>query len=220
MSKLLEWIKANVKDGANVAEAEEMIEKDSISFIKTKDQALKVIAENAAFVSAKDSLISTATAAHDKNFMADKLPELEKAMREKLQKELNPEMTPEQKELAEIRAKLAERDKSDSRTKLEKELLKGATGIYGNTAFDPERITAYSVYGENALSMLKADFESNTAFIKSQVDELTKNSFSKKTPEGGENNPNVKTISRAAFDALLPTEKRVFLKDGGQPVDE
>lgn len=158
--KILAWAKANAKADANVAEFEELIK--AISLPDTKEKAWDFIQKTPAFKSALDAEISRATAVHDENFKAKKLPELIAAERERLAKELNPEETKEQKELREIREELARAKSEKLMTEKREALRKLAT----EKSFDPELAAELAVYGEEAEA--KLDFFAER--FKGQVD--------------------------------------------------
>lgn len=182
MSKLSDWIKENVKEGANVAEAEELVQAETFEGIKTKEQAIDFIDKNDVFKSAKDSLISTAVNAHDDKFKETKLPEIIKAKREEWTKEMNPEETPEQKRIRELETRDAERDSKERKRDLEDALLTKASEI----GFDPIRAKDYSVYGDKAIDKLVDDAGWYKSQIELKVKETVKGTLAGKPPKDGD----------------------------------
>jgi len=205
---VMEWIKANAKDGANLAEVEEMLDRSKLP--ETKEQAWDFIQKNQVFRSALDAEVSRATAAHDVKFMENKFPDILKAEREKLLKELNPQETPEKKEIREIREELAaaKREKEEN---ARKDILRKKAAEIG---FDPLRAEKYSVFGDNAEAQLLEDHQYMTGFVKTELEKETKKRFGNTTPAGG-GNPNQKKMPVEAFNALSPKDRAAFMAAGG-----
>ena len=153
MSKLLDWIKANSKEGANIAEAEELVQKGTFDGITTKEQAIDFIGKNAAFKSAADSLISTAVSNHDEKFKAEKLPALIEEEKKKIQKELNPDETPEQKRIRELEEGIKARDQKDAIADRKSLLRTKAAELKA----DPLWAEKYYIYGDDAEKMMIAE---------------------------------------------------------------
>lgn len=217
-----EWIENNVKDGVNVAEGMEMIEKDAISAIKTKEQVLALMdrkSGNPAFIAAGDSVVSTAVQAHDSKFETEKLPGLIQAEREKLMKELNPDETPEQKELRELREKVNAQEAERINLKNQDDLLAYGKELYGDQSFDPLRVKKYSVYGDQAKEMLKQDKEANEALVSARVEAMKKELYGNNPPPANNRPAAEKTMQVADFDRLAPADQMKFIEDGGVPVE-
>ena len=87
MGKLTDWMKANSKEGANLAEFEELLKTETVSGITTKEQAIDWMVKNpnTAFKSALDYREQQASEARERNFKEKNLPELIKTEREKFQ---------------------------------------------------------------------------------------------------------------------------------------
>jgi len=189
MSKLLDWIKENAKEGANIAEAEELVNTGTFDGIKTKEQAIDFMGKNEVFKSANDSLISTAVSNHDERFMSEKFPGLIKAEKEKFRKELNPDLTPEQKRIAELeeRDRLRDekdqlRDAQDAKKDLEKTLRQKAVDL----KYDPLKAEKYSIYGEKAVEMLESEAKDFNAAIEAAEKGFVKSSLSGPAPKSGD----------------------------------
>lgn len=166
---LKQWIKANVKDGADVNEALELIKDlDPLKNITTPDEALDFIKRNKLFNSALDSETSIRVENHDKKFRENKLPEIMKEEREKLQKELNPEMTKEQKEIAELKAKIEASEAKDKNNARKVELRERAKELAekNGVPYDPLRAERFYVYGDDAEKLL----EDNIMYLKNVID--------------------------------------------------
>jgi len=144
LSVLLDWMRTNAKEGANLAEFEELLSGNTIDGIDSKEKALKLLYEQKLLKAAFDSEISKKIANHDDRFREEKLPSLLDAEREKLRAELNPTETPEQQEMRELRLQMqkitAERDMATLRDKLRvkaKELN-----------YDPDRAAKLAIIGD------------------------------------------------------------------------
>lgn len=177
MGKLLDWVKANAKEGANLAEFEDM--EKATALPDSKEKAWDFMQKNPAFKSALDAEISRATAAHDERFKGEKLPAIEKELREKLTKELHPEETKEQKELREIREELA-REKAERTLEARRStLIKKAT----EKGFDPEIAGSLAVLGEEADKTLDALLGKYELAVNAKYEKTAREKL------GGENTP-------------------------------
>ncbi len=178
---ILEWVKKNSIEGANIAEVEELIEKNTFDGIKTKEQAMDFISKNQVFKSANDSLISTAVNSHDDKFKENKLPDLIKAEREKILKELKPEMTPEQKELQELKQWRTDSEKREKSGELKSALRAKATEL----KYDPVRAEKFASFGDDALKMLEDDSIYWNGQIDTRIKESIKGTLAGTPPKGG-----------------------------------
>ena len=98
------------------------------------DSAADFIASHDVLKRGRDKLVTAAIDSHKRKFEEEKLPELRKALRDEVAKELNPEETPDQKRLRELEQQLAERENREKRYQL-KEKLRGKAKEIG---FDEE----------------------------------------------------------------------------------
>lgn len=178
---ILDWIKANAKEGANIAEAEELLGKSTFDSIKSKEEAADFISKNSVFKSAFDSMVSTAVNNHDERFKSEKLPDLVKAEREKILKELNPEETPEQKRIRELEENLKARDAKDRESAIKAELRQKAQEL----GYDPLRAERFSAFGDKALDMLADESTYLSNLIDSKIKEGVKGVLLKDPPKGG-----------------------------------
>lgn len=197
---VLEWIKANAREGANIAEAEEMLASSKMP--ETKEEAWNFIQKTPAFKSAMDAEVSRATAKHDENFMVNKFPEILKAERNKLMKELNPEETPERKELREIREELA-KEKAEKAFELRRNaLIKKAT----EKGFDPELAAELAVFGEDAETKLDVFVEKFSKNVNNKYEQTVKEKMGNSAPVGSAGN-----IGAITKEALATPEGRKAL---------
>lgn len=214
---IIEWVKKNavLKEGASIDELKKL-EKDlnPLENIKDINQATDFMNRSPVFKSALDSVISKAVASHDEKFQKEKLPEILKAEKEKLAKELNPEETPEQKQLREMREKMEALENERKRDQIKAELLLKSKeiGFSGN-------VEKYLVYGDKAIEVMENDFKEVQGIIAKKEEEIRKEYFKGNPPKGGTPNPNLKTMGRAEFDQLSHTERMEFVKNGGVTVD-
>lgn len=182
--ELVSWAKANAKDGANVAEFEELVSKAA-----PPDDSVKAIE----YIRAVPSLRSAYDAALNKEFdravkkyEEEKLPEKEKAMREAIRKELNPDETAEQKKIRELSEKLEAKEKSEALTS-KQNALRAKAKEYG---VDPEVAADYARYGDDAEDILKRHAEWHKKELDAVKAETARGAFGNKPPaNGGEIRP-------------------------------
>ena len=181
MGKLTDWVKANtdLKENANLADFEELEGKSTFEAITTKEQAAEIIKKNAAFTSALDAAVQEAVKSHDEKFMKDKLPELIKAEREKIEAELNPEKTPEQKRIEELEKRLAEGDAEKKRNQVADKLVEKAKEL-GHP--NPEQARRYVAFGDKAEDELKADIEYLKTSVNTGIEAEIKKRYGDATP--------------------------------------
>ena len=145
---MLQWAKDNAKEGANVAEFEEALERAMSldSLLERKDVKAEL-----------DRRITDTVERHDKRFREEKLPSMLEEERARLAKELNPEETPEQKRIRELEEKLtraekqrqAEERKAAIRNKA-KELQLDRVGLA------PEDVEPFAAFGDEADQVLES----------------------------------------------------------------
>ena len=181
---LVSWAKANAKDGANVAEFEELVSKAA-----PPDDSLKAIE----YIRAVPSLRSAYDAALNREFdravkkyEEEKLPEKEKELKEAIRRELNPTETPEQKENRELKEKLRQKDIAENLAN-KQNALRAKAKDYG---VDPEVAADYARYGDDAEDILKRHAEWHKKELDAVKAETARATFGNKTPvNGGEIRP-------------------------------
>ena len=217
MDQLIEWVRANSKEGANLAEFENLLEADNpMMKIQSKEEALAFIEKTPYFKSALDSETSKRIENALNRFQEEKIPGLWKEREEELRKELSPEETPEQKRIRELEERIAAADKREQEEGLKSDLRAKAKEI----GFDPLRAERYAVYGDNAAKFMQEDFESNKKAIETQIDKEIKSRYKGETPKGEKPNDPDKVMSRQQFDQLSPSARMEFMKSGGVTTDE
>lgn len=210
MPDLVQWIKDNAKDDANVEEGLQLVKDlDPLKNLDSREAVVDFMRRNDRFRSALDHEVQQAVESNSKRFAETKLPEILKTEREKLMKELNPEETPEQKQLRELQEKLAERDRKEARRELEAQLRTKAQEI----GFDPVRAERYAAFGDEAMTALESDAQWFDEAMKSKVDEAMKSRYSTTTPKGG-NSPTGKTVTRTELQAMSPAEQMKLMRSG------
>lgn len=182
MSALLDWIKANSRDGANFAEVEELIMQGSIEGISTKERALELLKDQKYLKAAYDSEISKKIENHDNRFREEKLPSLLEAERERLRAELNPQETPEQKQLRAMQEKIDSMTAKENKFELEKRLRSKAKEL----DYDPERATRFAALGENAETFLSEEAGFYKQALEAQREKLVNGALGGNPPAGGE----------------------------------
>jgi hypothetical protein len=216
MGKLTEWVKLNAKEGANIAEFEELEKTETIIGIDSKEKALDFMFKNPVFTSALDYTKQKAVEAGVNNYKnGDELKNLLKAEHDKTAKELNPDLTPEQKRLAEMEKTIADMKSNESKLLLEKQLRAKAKEL----GYPESKAERFAVYGEQAF----AELENESKFLKEQTETLLNSEIKKRfgdtTPPPAGNTDPSKIVTRQQFDAMATNEKTTFLKDGGKLKD-
>ena len=183
MSALLDWIRLNAKEGANLAEAEELLSGQTIDGIDSKEKALKLLYEQKLLKAAFDSEISKKIANHDDRFMEDKLPSLLEQERAKLRLELNPELTPEQREIQELRSKMANIEAEKNMADLREQLRVRAKALN----YDPERAAKLAILGDfdKANSMMEDQAEYLKSTLDAERTKMVNENLGGKPPKGG-----------------------------------
>jgi hypothetical protein len=192
MSAVIDWIKMNMKEGANIAEVEELIGSDSLSAIGSKEKALELLYTNKLLKAAFDSEISKKIENHDSRFKEEKLPSLLEQEREKLRAELNPEETPEQKEIRELREMVQRAQAKEKRAELESSLRGKAKELN----YDPERAARFAILGEDAEKFLTDEASFYQKALDAQREQLINGTLGGKQPPGGDSLPTEITLDK------------------------
>lgn len=207
---LVSWAKANAKDGANVAEFEELVSKAA-----PPDDSLKAIE----YIRAVPSLRSAYDAALNREFdravkkyEEEKLPEKEKELKEAIRRELNPTETPEQKENRELKEKLRQKDIAEALAN-KQNALRAKAKDYG---VDPEVAADYARFGDDAEDILKRHAEWHKKELDAVKAETARTTFGNKTPTGG---GSLNSKPQAEFFKLTPKERAEFMAAGGVLTD-
>jgi hypothetical protein len=183
MEKLLEWVDGNVKEGVDTAEFKEMLSGSVLPEFDGTEDALGFIRKHPKFNSALDQAINSAVKTHDEKVNNEKLPKMldeeRKKIREELMKELNPEETPEQKQIRELREQVESMAREKSEVALKDKLRSYAKEIGYPDVTAAEK---FSVYGENALDALKQEHEFIQQQIKAGIESEIKNRFGDTPP--------------------------------------
>lgn len=194
-------------DGANVAEAEQMVkdleELNPMNSIKTKEDALAFMERNQIFKSALDAETSIRAEHAIDKFKEKKLPDLIKAEKDKLEKELNPDLTDEQKRIKELENRLSEADKekqvnqskANLRTKAE-EIAKKA-----GVKYDPIHAERFHVYGDDAEKMLTDEITYFKSTIDNELSAKLKGQFTTTPPRSGE-------VTEGSFEERIAAAKK------------
>lgn len=183
---LTEWIKANVKDGVDVTEAEKLVaDLNPLKDVKTADDALAFIKRNEVLVKALDAETARRVESHDKKYQEEKLPGLLEAEREKIRKELAPEETEEQKRiraLEEENKKMRDDQAKGQRKAKLRELAK-------ESGFDPDLAEDFAVYGDDAEKYIEKHKKAAERRLEEQLSEELKKRGAAGHPRGGDVTP-------------------------------
>ena len=149
---LIDWIKSNAREGADIAEAERLIqESNPLIGLDSIDDGLNLIKSNDTLKRAFDSMQSKAAASHDEKFNTEKLPNILKAEREKIRAELNPKETPEQKEIRELREWKESQIRESETVKMQDDLSSKAPDL----GFDAILSRRFAPLGDGAEALIQ-----------------------------------------------------------------
>ncbi len=185
MEKLIEWIKANVKDDADLNEAMALVE--GVTQV-TPERAAELVKEKEVR-RVIDAEISRAVERHDERFREEKLPKLIEDERARIQKELNPDETPEQKRIRELEERIAKADRDRETVERREALRKKAQELgVSEIGLTPDDIEPFVALGDNAGEMLEAFIARTKEAWTTQLDAKVKERFKGATPKMGDAN--------------------------------
>ena len=176
MGTIKEWLDKNVKEGANIAELEEMIANaNPLRNVTDKASAEAFIKSNDIFKSAFDSSVTSAI----KNYEDKHLPEKLKAHEEEIRKSLNPEETAEQKRIRELEEKISSQEKAEQRRSLEIDLRNKAKEYAEKKGlkYDVTRAERFAQFGDSAEQMLFDSIDYLESFSKDMMQGAIKGSY-------------------------------------------
>lgn len=173
MGKLSDWVRKNAKEGADISEAEALIETLSIDGVTSKEKAIDFIIKNDVFKKGLDSYVSKSIENHDNRFKEDKLPGILEAEREKFKSELNPPKDEKDekldKVLKEMEAIKAEKAQTDLRLKLRSKAKE--------LNYPEDQAEALYEFGEKSLSLLERNAEQLESLVNSRYESKVKERF-------------------------------------------
>jgi uncharacterized protein YciI len=210
-TELVSWAKANAKDGANVAVFEELVSKAA-----PPDDSAKAYEYMRAIPSLRSALDAALNKEYDraiKKYEDERLPEKEKVMREAIRKELNPDESPEQKQIRELREKLEAKERAEAIANRQNALRAKAKEF----GVDPEVAADYAQYGDDAENVLKRHAEWHKKELDALKAETAKKAFGNRTPTDGSS---LNAKPQAEIDAMNPKDKAAFFAAGGVPLVE
>jgi len=202
MKDLLKLIKANMKEGADIAEIETLLKGlNPLDGIDSTEKAIEFINKTDILNRAKDSIISTAVKSHDDKCTDEKLPRLLKAEREKAIKELNPEETAEQKTIREQKERIDALEAKGNMSALKSSLQAKASelGYSGD-------VELFLGLGDQAESYLEKEAKRFKTAIDERVRKDIKELYGDTKPKTSEVDP-AKAMSRADYESLHPIEQ-------------
>jgi hypothetical protein len=190
--ELLDWIKANVKEGAKIEEAQELMKGiNPLDGLDSKDKALELIEKNQMLKAALDSETSKRIERHDEKFKSEKLPELIKQREEELRKELQPEETPEQKRIRELEEKLNQKDQAEQLYQKKLELREKAKQYAEEKGiqYDSTRAEKFAQFGDDAEKLMIDSIDYMDTYGKSLLDSKLKDTYRGNAPKGNNGQP-------------------------------
>ncbi len=152
-----------------------------------------------------DSAVSKAVSSHDKKFTEEKLPGL---VDEEVKKRF-PDKTPEQKELAELKAKLDKSEKDRIRTEQKARAIKQLQDLGLPLSLADRYHGQSDEETDESIKALKEVIDWKDGQVKAKDDEWLKKSGG--APGGGDATPKP-TMKRDEFNALDPIKQREALK--------
>jgi len=180
MEKLLEWLKANVKDGADMNEATALVE--SVTQI-TPERAAELVKDKE-IRRHIDAEISRAVERHDERFREEKLPKLVDEERAKIRAELNPEETPQDKAVRELTEKLNRMEQEKATIERREQLRKKAQELgVTEIGLTPDDVEPFVSLGDNAGDVLESFVTRTKEAWTSSLDAKLKEKYSGKAPE-------------------------------------
>lgn len=209
MKDLIEWIKANAKDDADINEATQLID----SYAEVTPERAQELVKDKEVRRVLDAEISRAVERHDERFREEKLPKLIEEERDKIRREVNPEETPEQKAVRELQEKLAamesEKSKVDRREQLRRKAKELGVEDIGLTADD---LDPFVELGDKAPDVLESFINRTKEAWTESLDKKVKERYSGgKPPASGDS----KTIEHMTID-----EQMEYAKRGQKELDE
>jgi hypothetical protein len=201
---LLEFIKEKSNSQEEYEQLVESLPKDPTKELKSKEEALAFMQTNDIFKRALDFHTTKKIEKHDEI----KQEEFKKMAYEQAYKELNPELTEEQKRIQELERRLQDKEKKDA-IEAEKARLRN---LAKEIDFDPIRAEKYHVFGEEAESILRQDKEYITESVNTKLENEIKNRFGNGQPKKAEQQPG-RTIKKSEWDQLGFQEKQALMAD-------
>jgi hypothetical protein len=181
MDKLLEWLKANVKDGADMNEATALLE----GVTEVTPERAAELAKDKEVRRIIDAEISRAVERHDERFREEKLPKLIEEERGKIRAELNPEETAEQKRIRELEERIAKADRDRETVERRETLRKRAAELGINEiGLTPDDIEPFVSLGDTAGDTLESFINRSKEAWTASLDAKLKEQYKGKAPEG------------------------------------
>jgi len=185
MDELIKALTKHLKEGTDTAEISKILAGKVVSEVKDKDGAAAFIKANPQLLSAYDAGITAAVQSHDTKFTAEKMPGLieaeRKKMRDELTKELNPEETPEQKQIREMSETIDKMTANDTESKLKDALRLKAKEI----GYDVSMADRFAVYGDKAVDMMEIEKKFLDTTINANIETEIKKRFGDIQPNKG-----------------------------------
>lgn len=180
MDKLLEWLKSNVKDDADMNEATQLVE----AVTEVTPERAAELAKDKEVRRIIDAEISRAVERHDERFREEKLPKLLDEERANIRKELNPEETPQDKAVRELTEKLNRMEQEKATVERREQLRKKASELgISEIGLSPDDIEPFVSMGDNAGEYLESFVTKAKEGWTSTLDQRLKEKFSGGKPE-------------------------------------
>jgi hypothetical protein len=200
--ELAKLIKANMKEGADITAIEKLAKGlNPLDGITNVEEAKALIEKTTLLKSANDSLVSIAVKSHDDKFTADKLPGIIKEEREKVEKELNPTMTKEQKTIKEQQDRIDALESTGKRSTLKTALQAKAKELgYGGD------VELFVGLGDKAEGLLIAEAKRYKTDFDTGLSAKIKEQFGDTKPKTSQVDP-AKQMKRSDYEAMNPNDQ-------------
>lgn len=209
MDDLLEWIKANAKDDADISEAEKLVS----SYSEVTPERAAELAKDKEMKRVIDAEISRAVERHDERFREEKLPKILDEERDKIRREVNPEETQEQKAVRELQEKLANMEQEKSKVERREQLRQKAKELgVDEIGLSPDDVDAFADLGDSAPEVLESFIDRTKKAWNDSLDREVKKRYSNgKPPQGGDS----KGVEQMSVD-----EQMAYARRGDKERDE
>lgn len=156
---------------------------DPLSGVQDADSAVEFIKSNERLRRGFDKIAQQAVDAHKQRFESERLPELQKQLREEIRRELQPEETPEQKRLRELEEQLSERDKRERLYQTREKLRTKAKEL----SFDEELAERFAhMQTDDPEAELTKFAERMQAHVKTLADKEVNERWGTRAPKSGQ----------------------------------
>lgn len=177
-----QWVEKNVKDDADLEEFIGML------------PSPETLPKHPEVLPHFDKAVTSAVKNHDLKFQEEKLPGIKQQLRDDLMKELNPEETPQDKMIRELREKVEAADRRDQTNLVKSQLRRKYNELdLSSMGMKVDYAEGFAAFGQEAESMLEANASQMKSIIEAAVNQQLKERLGGKMPKVGQTPKNVPT---------------------------